>query len=76
MNLTDEIYQAGIPNCCTLRTTQEHIDKIALCWGLVADIECGHDTKNNECGRECWYHRNHDPELLDRILKQETPSPD
>ena len=40
-----------------------------LCWGLLYDMEKGIDTKNRKCGRECELHIEHNPKLLEKILR-------
>jgi len=66
MNITEEFYEKHIPKCCKLKTVKEHKEQLMLCWGLLHDLENGVFAK--ECGRECEYHINHDPELLREIL--------
>lgn len=44
-----KIYEANIPECCSLKTFQEHADELMLCWGITAAIESGTSKKNN-CG--------------------------
>lgn len=62
MNKIDKAnYMARIPDCCRLRTWKAHKD-IMLCWGLV-------ERERSECGRECAFHKEHDPELLKKILE-------
>lgn len=42
---TDEIsvaidaYQAAIPECCTLRTIDEHANELMFCWGLLSAMD-------------------------------------
>ena len=34
--IQDELeYQRAIPPWCSLKTTQEHIDHLLLCWGIL-----------------------------------------
>lgn len=49
MNITPELYEANIPDCCELRTTKEH-EQIMLCWGLISQIERGTAKKDQNCG--------------------------
>lgn len=44
-----ETYAAHIPDCCKLRTVEEH-EEIMLCWGLTRQIEQGTDRKDQNCG--------------------------
>jgi len=64
--MTKEEYESLIPDCCTLRTVEEHMELLLLCWGITH----GSVDKKHECGRECEFHRNHDPQLLEEILKK------
>jgi hypothetical protein len=61
---TQEQYEANIPKCCVLQTYKEHCDHLMLCWSIVS----GTLNANSECGKACEYHKEHDPELLRRIL--------
>jgi len=75
MKLTEEIYQQCIPDCCSLRTVWEHNEYLMLCWGLANDIRASDDpaaARKRKCGRECEYHKNHDPVLLKSILAEAT----
>jgi hypothetical protein len=67
MKLTEENYRANIPKCCDL-DFQGHKDMM-LCWGLLSDLE--QDIIRTECPVTCDCHKNHDPELLHKILTAE-----
>lgn len=43
-----EKYQAAIPDCCKLRTFEEHAEEIMFCWGLALQIRTG--GKETNCG--------------------------
>jgi hypothetical protein len=47
MILTEEIYEANIPECCELKTFRAHCDIVGICWGLAHNIKAG---KTTECG--------------------------
>jgi hypothetical protein len=49
IKITPEIYANNIPDCCALRTVEEH-EEIMWCWGLQSQIECGTATKDQNCG--------------------------
>lgn len=42
----EQEYVAAIPDCCSLRTLEEHME-IMLCWGLAAAVREG---KPMDCG--------------------------
>lgn len=48
-NFDEADYQAAIPACCEFQTTQEHIDHLMLCWGLVVAIEQGRSMDCSGC---------------------------
>lgn len=33
--MTEKEYQEAIPPCCKLKTAQQHLDVILLCWGIT-----------------------------------------
>lgn len=43
--MSSKHYRQLIPSCCIWRTTQEHIDGLLLCYGVV----CGQVAKNGYC---------------------------
>lgn len=47
--ISESEYQAAIPDCCVLRTTKEHVDVIALCWGLTSAIAAKHEMHCGSC---------------------------
>jgi hypothetical protein len=47
--VTPEVYAANIPDCCSLRTFEDHTH-IMLCWGLISQIERGTAAKDQNCG--------------------------
>ena len=63
-SLTVEEYEKKIPDCCVLRTAKEHCEILLWCWSLLGDEDV------TECGRECEFHKEHDPELLERIMRE------
>ena len=48
MKITAEEYQAAIPDCCKLRTFEEHAEILMLCWGITKQIETG--SEQTTCG--------------------------
>lgn len=47
-DVTEEVYAAGIPKCCSRQTLGEHKEML-LCWGLVAALEAGHKMDCRQC---------------------------
>lgn len=46
-SLTPEEYEKAIPECCSLKTYDEHADYLMLCWGLVSAIN---NNREMNCG--------------------------
>jgi len=61
VKVTNEYYEANIPECCILKTFQEHKEELMLCWVLLHEMGKRMDTKNRKCGKGCDYHVDHDP---------------
>jgi hypothetical protein len=45
-------YELFIPKCCELRTFDDHLDHVLLCWGITAAMEENRDKSS--CGN-CEY---------------------
>ncbi len=43
----EQQYESEIPACCRFRTLEEHVNQLALCWGLLNAI---HNGKPMDCG--------------------------
>jgi len=49
IEITNEQYQAAIPECCRFQTAREHHDYLFWRWGLCAAIEDNVPMKCGEC---------------------------
>jgi hypothetical protein len=45
--VTKQQYQEAIPDCCKLRTYEQHKEYLMFCWGLVSSIQ---QKKPLKCG--------------------------
>lgn len=48
-------YEAAIPDCCELRTADEHAKSLMLCWGITKAIEQGLTQKDSNGCQSCEY---------------------
>lgn len=53
VKVTPEIYERSIPSNCALKTYEEHLDTIMLCWGLMSSIENNYQPKCGICEFNC-----------------------
>lgn len=49
VGVTHQQYQDGIPNCCALRTNNEHFEVLGWCWGLLSAIENNRPMDCSDC---------------------------
>ena len=47
--VTEAEYQAAIPKCCFYQTSQEHVESLMLCWGLLSAIKGGYPMNCGNC---------------------------
>lgn len=48
-------YEAAIPDCCELRTADEHAEQLMLCWGITKALADGKTVKDSEGCKSCEY---------------------
>lgn len=46
--ITIEQYMAKVPDCCAMKTIEEH-QEIMLCWGLLAAVKANLDMNCGGC---------------------------
>lgn len=63
-----EKYQAAIPDCCELRTFEQHAEELLFCWGLANQVR--ENKEPIKCGM-CEYNTDPEAEVLRKEYKEQ-----